>query len=52
MRNESEIYEQIDEASEKINNGECSSFMSYEDGVKNALEWVLKNTNEKPIENE
>jgi len=52
MRLENEIYEQIDKASEMINNGESSNFMSYEEGVKNALEWILENTNEKPIEDE
>lgn len=46
---EKEIYEQIDKANENIESGEGYHGMSYEDGVKAALEWVL-NGEEPPME--
>ena len=39
---EKEIQEQLDIATDLINNGESKyPSMSYEDGVKYALEWIL-----------
>ena len=35
------IYEQVDKASERINDEETYFSMTYEEGVKAALEWVL-----------
>lgn len=40
-RTEKEIYDQIDKANENIESGDGFHGMSYEDGVKAALEWVL-----------
>ena len=45
MRTIEEISEQIDATEDSNNFG-----MSYEDGVKYALEWVIEQTDEKPIE--
>lgn len=45
-----EIEEQIDKASDLIEEGGKYHGMSYEDGVREALNWVIENTNEKPIE--
>lgn len=50
MRSEKEIHEQIDEAFESRDNGGKFNGMSYEEGVIAALEWVLGNSPEKPIE--
>lgn len=47
MREEHEIREQID----ACENSDMSG-MSYEDGVKYALEWVIMDSDEKPIEEE
>jgi hypothetical protein len=40
-KSDSEIFNQIDKANEKIESGDIDRFRSYEDGVKEALEWVL-----------
>jgi len=45
MRTQDEIEEQIEEAEMKDFSG-----MSYSEGVKNALEWVLEYVDEKPME--
>lgn len=47
MRPLEEIYAMIDLANDT--DGNCSG-MSYEEGVKNALEWVLCQVDEEPIE--
>ena len=39
------ICEQIDKANERINSGNTDGFRSYEDGVKDALEWIIGNAN-------
>lgn len=41
MRTEKEIHEQIDIASKRVEEGNLCSFLSYEEGVKAALEWIL-----------
>lgn len=38
---EKDIHSQIDIANERINNGETDGFRSYEDGIKDALNWIL-----------
>lgn len=46
-----EVEAQIDLATERINSGEnCMVGMSYEEGVKYALEWILGEIEDKPIE--
>ena len=50
MRTKNEIHEQIDIATEKQERGEGFSGMSYEDGVKAALEWVMGITDDKPMD--
>jgi len=49
-KSEQEILEQIDQASESVNEG-TSKFpsMSYEEGVKAALDWVVGDS-PKPME--
>jgi len=42
-KTEDEIYDQIDKATETEHNSKFPG-MSYEAGVKNALDWVLGNT--------
>ena len=43
---EDEIYDMIDNCNDALENGSSFNGMSYEDGVKAALEWV--NTGENP----
>lgn len=49
MRDTDEIYDQIEKAINKINEGQTMTFMSYEEGVKTALEWALGDIDELPI---
>lgn len=44
-KTDNEIYDQIDKANEKINSGDTDGFRSYEDGIKDALEWIMGNGN-------
>lgn len=44
-KTDDEIYDQIDKANEKINSGDTDGFRSYEDGIKDALNWVMGNRN-------
>lgn len=48
---DSEIYNQIDAAKDAIENGGKYFGMTYEDGVKAALEWILTGQ-DKPMEDE
>ena len=41
---ESEIYELIDACNENINNGEVNAGASYDEGVRDALSWLLEDT--------
>jgi len=50
MRTKDEMYDQIDIATEKQESGEGFSGMSYEDGVKAALEWAMGDTDGKPMD--
>jgi hypothetical protein len=50
MRNDKEIYAEIDKANNNIENGEGFYGMSYEDGVKAALEWISGITDVKPMD--
>lgn len=51
MQTEKQITKMINKASEIIESGQSASFgLSYEEGVKIALEWVLENTKELPLE--
>ena len=52
IRSESEINKQIDLASESIENGGSYGFLTYEDGVKEALLWVTHNNVSAPMEDE
>lgn len=46
-----EIEEMINLATERINSGEnCMNGMTYEEGVKTALEWVLGEIEEEPLD--
>ncbi len=40
-RTEKEICDQIDKASEKIEKGETFGSMTYEDGIRDALNWIM-----------
>lgn len=50
IRTDKEIDEQLDLANEGINNGSKFHGMSYEEGVKNAIEWMRGDVNEKPMD--
>lgn len=50
MRNLEEIQEQINKANKIIEDENSLGIYGYEEGVKYALEWVMKNIDEKPIE--
>ena len=52
MRSKSEIDEQTSVVLGKIDAGESYFGMTYEEGVLAALDWVVGNTNDKPIEEE
>ena len=47
---EAEMYEQIDAANDAIEQGSNFLGMTYGDGVKAALEWVMGETTTKPME--
>ncbi len=48
-RTEKEMYELIDQANDRLEIGELYTGMSYEEGVKDALEWVLGGE-DRPLE--
>jgi len=48
--NEKMIRDEVDKASDARNDGGKFNGMSYEDGVIAALEWVLGEANETPME--
>lgn len=48
MKSLDEIYELIDECNENISNGEMNSFASYDEGVRDALNWAAED-GEKPF---
>jgi len=50
MKTREEVYEQINKALQTIESGNGYHGMSYEEGVKAALEWVIGDINEEPIE--
>ena len=50
MKTRKEVDEQIDKAQQAIESGEGYHGMSYEEGVKAALEWVMGDIDEEPIE--
>jgi len=50
VRSDDEIHAEIDKASESEENGGTFSGMSYEQGVKYALEWVVGDMEEKPMD--
>ena len=50
MRIAAELFEQLDNANQLIESGNSPYRMSYEEGVKLTLEWVLNITTEKPID--
>lgn len=50
MSKEERAKELIDIASKNINEGNEDSFRSYDEGVKDALEWVYYNSNEPELE--
>ena len=43
-RTESEAYELIDACNENINNGEVNAAGSYDEGVRDALMWMVDGT--------
>lgn len=47
---EKEMHEQIDLANEGIENGSKFSGMTFEDGVKMALEWAMGDSKQKPMD--
>jgi hypothetical protein len=50
MKSMIEINKQLDKAEEIINEGRKYFSMTYEQGVKDALNWVAGYTDDKPIE--
>ena len=52
MRSLSEIKEMVGDTLDRIDSGRSYHGMTYEEGVLAALDWVLGNTNDKPIEEE
>ena len=50
MRSTDEIYNEIDRATEKQYSGEGFHGMTYEDGVKAALEWAMGDVEDKPMD--
>lgn len=50
MRKEDEMRKQVDKANETIEEGSNYPGLSYEQGVKDALEWALGDTDAEPIE--
>jgi len=52
MRSSSEIFEQIDRTFSAIESGTSYPGMSYEEGVRAALEWVSGDSDELPMEDE
>jgi hypothetical protein len=50
VKTRKEVDVQIDKANEFIENGTGCHGMSYEEGVKAALEWVMGDVDEEPIE--
>lgn len=51
MKLETEILEELSQADDVLDSGESKFFgMTYEEGVKAALEWVLGYTNDRPME--
>lgn len=47
---EKEMFDQIDLANEGIEEGGKFNGMSYEEGVKATLEWVMGQVKEKPMD--
>jgi hypothetical protein len=50
MRSTDEIYDEIDRATDKQDSGEGFHGMTYEDGVKAALEWATGDVEDKPMD--
>ena len=54
MRTQKQINEQIDLAIGPTDDCRCAgsnySSMTYEEGVRTALEWVIESSDEKPLE--
>jgi len=50
MRTKEEINEQLDKAENALVSGEGYFGMTYEAGVKAAIEWIMGDVDEKPIE--
>jgi hypothetical protein len=50
MRTTDQMYNEIDRATSAQENGEGFRGMSYEDGVKAALEWATGDTEDKPMD--
>ena len=46
---ESEVYELIDACNENINTGEVNAAGSYDEGVRDALLWLLEGTSKPYI---
>lgn len=50
MRSDKEINEVLEKCFEAEENGSAYSGMSYEDGVKAAIDWMSGYTDEKPFD--
>ena len=50
MRTRKEVDAQLDKAQESIETGRGYHGMSYEEGVRAALEWVMGDVDDEPIE--
>ena len=49
-RTEAEINEQLDRATHGVEEGTQYLGMSYEEGVRETIQWLLGYTNDKPME--
>ena len=45
-----DLHDQVDLANLKIESGDNDNFLTYEDGVKDAILWIM-NENKKPLDN-
>ncbi len=52
IRSKEEIDEVMNKAYEQMENGSKWSGMSFEEGVRAAIDWMLGNTDDNPMEDE
>ena len=50
MRTQSEIFDVLDKCAEGFENGSAYPGMSYEEGVRAGIEWLIGDTDENPFD--